>query len=159
MKLIVAFCFFLCTLLSFSQNNYIVKTEDGRRVLLKNDFTWEYIDMPVQQGPKANPVPQPILEQPPAQNIPPAIPNCGLGKVFREPKLNQKTQSQLKRSRTTMKDLKRKVAKDFNCTDQEVTLISLNEDAKKGNYTFCVQGQRIEYKRVGNSFFKKNSFF
>mgnify|MGYP000034911104 CR=1 FL=1 len=34
---------FLIYSMSFAQNNYTVKTEYGRRDLLKADFIWEYI--------------------------------------------------------------------------------------------------------------------
>ena len=57
-----------------------------------------------------------------------------------------------------MKDLKQKVAKDFNCTVNEVTLTSINESNSKGRYTFCANGTKAEYKRTGSSFFRKGKF-
>lgn len=157
MKLVGFLVLFLTSICSFSQNNYIVKTEDGRRVLLKADFTWEYIDMPSktsENAPKNQQTTQPATKQPITHAVPLA-PNCGYGPHFEEPKLNKRVQAHLKRSRATMKDLKKKVAKDYNCTAQDVVLLSLNETNTKGSYTFCVQGQQIAYKRVGNSFFRK----
>ncbi len=44
MKKYLFSCVLFISFFGFSQNNYIVKTDDGRRVLLKADFTWEYID-------------------------------------------------------------------------------------------------------------------
>ena len=155
MKKIVFIAFLWLSFIGYAQDNYIVKTDDGRRVLLKADYTWEYIDM----APNPNQVNEII--QPPIQSPPPAVVinvNCGLGPDFKEPKLNVRVQAHLKRSRTTMKDLKRKVAKDFGCTADDITLITVNEDNTKGRYTFCANGKRVEYKRTGSNFFRKGKF-
>lgn len=155
MKKIVFIAFLWLSFVGYAQDNYIVKTDDGRRVLLKADYTWEYIDI----APN-NATPNEIIK-PPIQSPPPVVvnkANCGLKPDFKEPKLNPRVQAFLKRGRATMKDLKRKVAKDYACTPAEVTLITINEDKSKGRYTFCVNGQRAEYKRTGSNFFQKGKF-
>lgn len=155
MKFFYAILFCLFSSYCFSQNNFIVKTEDGRRVLLKDNYTWEFIDA-VPKQPNT-PVSQPTTpQQPQIQNPPPAAaPYCSNGPNFKEPKLNTRVQAHLKKSRATMKDLKKKVAKDYTCTPAEVILLKVNETNAKGNYTFCVNGEKITYKRMGNSFFRK----
>jgi len=146
MKYLFFILVFFTVDLSFSQNNYIVTTEDGRRVLLKADFTWEYID----------------LEQP-AQNtiesISKPINNCGINSSFEEPKLNKKIQGQLKKGRATISHIKKKVAKDYNCTVDDVLLLTVSEKKEKGMYTFCAKGEKVTYKRIGNTVIEKGKFF
>ncbi len=130
------FLFFIVSM-SFAQNNIIVKTEDGRRVLLKADYTWEYIDM----------------EKPVADN------RCNLAKDFVEPELNNKIQSQLKRGHATIDDVKQKVAKDYNCEISDVILMSFKEQKVKAVYHFCANGTKVTYKRTGNAIIKSPKLF
>ncbi|WP_136482070.1 DUF3157 family protein [Cognatitamlana onchidii] len=152
MKISIAFvCLFVVTF-GFSQNNYIVKTEDGRRVLLKADYTWEYIDLevPVKKETDTTLV---------AESESKKINNCNLAEDFTEPKLNSKIQAQLKKGRATMKHVKAKVAKDHNCEVEDVILLTYKEQKEKGNYTFCANGTKVAYKRMGNSIIKKGKLF
>lgn len=123
---------------SFAQNNYIVKTEDGRRVLLKADYTWEYIDLEAPEKDE-----DALVEAEHEEN------NCNLLADFKEPKLNSKVQSQLKKGRATIDDVKKKVAKDYNCTVDEVILLWASERKSNGKYTFCANGTKVTYKRNG----------
>ena len=135
---------------SFSQNNYIVKTDDGRRVLLKADFTWEYIDAePKQSETVAN-------ETPKVKTI---DDTCNLASDFEEPTLDNKTQNQLKKGRATISHVKARVAKDNNCDVEQVVLISAKENKKTGVYQFCANGKSIKYKRVGNTIVKAVKVF
>ena len=135
--------------MSFSQNNHIVKTEDGRRVLLKADFTWEYIDLEKPKPEK----PVATLPKPEEKN------NCNIPLGFTEPELNSKLQAQLKRGRATITHIKKKVAKDFNCSVDKVLLLSANEKKENGVYEFCANGTNVSYKRVGNNIIKKGKLF
>ena len=133
---------------SFGQNNYIVKTDDGRRVLLKSDFTWEYIDAEAAVvNPKEN------IEKPKES------PGCNLGSDFVEPKLNKKIQAQLKKGRATMSHVKKKVAKDFGCALEDVVLVSVSEQQAKAVYRFCANGKEVTYKRMGTTVIKKVKLF
>lgn len=136
----------LMSVIGFSQDNHIVKTDDGRRVLLKADFTWEYID----------------LEKPTNEKVatPKTTDNtCNLPKDFEEPKLNAKIQGQLKRGRATIAHIKKKVAKDYNCAVEDVKLLSASEKKTIGTYTFCANGKRVSYKRNGHKIIEKGKFF
>jgi hypothetical protein len=130
--------------MGFAQNNHIVKTEDGRRVLLKADFTWEYIDA---ETPVANTT---------ASNVSKSKENasCEISADFTEPKLDQKIQAQLKKGRATIKHIKAKVAKDNNCSADHVLLLAVSEQKSKGLYTFCANGKKVKYKRVGTAIIK-----
>ena len=150
MKTCLVIVFLLLSSLGFSQNNLIVKTEDGRRVLLKADFTWEYIDL------------QPLIlvDSGKVKNIKPLKANsCTVTEDFEEPKLNQKTQNQLKKGRATIKHIKQKVAKDFKCSVEEVVLIKVSETKASGVYVFCANGTKVTYKRMGHSVSKKIEIF
>lgn len=152
MKNIIFIAFLWLSFIGYAQDNYIVKTDDGRRVLLKADYTWEYIDL----TPKPHQANEII--QPPIQSPPPTVVNCGVAPNFEEPKLNTRVQAHLKKSRATMPNLKKKVAKDFKCAPEDVLLLYVNEDNTKGRYTFCANGTKVEYKRTGSNFFRKGKF-
>lgn len=143
MKVYLFILFFIVSSFSFAQNNHIVKTDDGRRVLLKADFTWEYID-----ALKAGNTPVSAIKKPFNKN------NCTNSVNFKEPKLNSNIQSQLKRGRATVKHIKKKAAKDYNCTIDKVQLLSVSETKQSGVYDFCVNGVKVRYKRVGHAIIK-----
>ena len=141
---------FFISFISFSQNNYIVKTDDGRRVLLKADYTWEYIDMQ----------PLTLVDSAKVKDIKPLSPNtCSISEDFVEPKLNAKLQSQLKKGRATIIHVKKKVAKDYNCSVDQVILLSAKEQKSRDIYSFCANGTKVTYKRVGNSIIKAIDLF
>ncbi len=142
--------FLLMCFISTAQNNYIVKTDDGRRVLLKADYTWEYIDL--EKTPNDSLIANTAITKPLKKET------CATAD-FTEPKLNAKIQSQLKRGRATIKHVKAKVAKDYNCNTDEVILLSFKEQKAKATYNFCVKGNNITYKRIGNSILKKGELF
>ncbi|MEW4923285.1 DUF3157 family protein [Algibacter sp. 2305UL17-15] len=136
--------------IGFAQNNYIIKTEDGRRVLLKADYTWEYIDMQ----------PLTLVDSTKITDIKPLNPNtCNVPQDFTEPKLDKKIQSQLKKGRATISHVKRKVAKDYKCDVKDVLLLSYSEKKARGTYTFCANGTKVTYKRNGHSIAKKGKLF
>lgn len=148
MKTVFSILIFVLSVTAFSQNNYLLKTEDGRRVLLKSDYTWEYVDMqPLIDSSKIS-MPIPVKED-----------ACKLGKEYIEPKLDSKIQSQLKRGRATIDDIKKKVAKDHNCSPKDVTLLSYVEQKEKGMYNFCAKGNKVSYKRIGHTIIKKGNLF
>lgn len=132
--------------MGFSQNNYIVRTDDGRRVLLKADYTWEYIDLQ----------PLTLVDSAKVKNVKPLNPDmCNVPQDFVEPELNQKIQSQLKKGRATIEHVKRKVAKDYKCKVEDVILLSFNERKAAGTYVFCANGTRVTYRRNGHTIVKK----
>ncbi|NMH87426.1 DUF3157 family protein [Flavivirga algicola] len=151
MKTFFFLLLFVVSFTGFAQNNHIIKTEDGRRVLLKADFTWEYID-----AKKPNPVVNNDLEN---STKPKKDKECNLAEDFVEPKLNRKIQAQLKRGRATMAHVKKKVAKDYNCEATDILLIAVSEQKEKAVYHFCIKGTKTTYKRIGNSIVKKDTFF
>ena len=149
MKICFVLLFSFLSYTSFAQNNYIVKTEDGRRVLLKADYTWEYIDAeaPVTQVMKKE------IVEPSKEN------GCNLGDGFEEPKLNNKIQNQLKRGRATIDHIKAKVAEDYDCNVEDVLLLSVSEKKSAGRYTFCANGKKVFYKRTGHAILEKGKLF
>lgn len=149
MKSSLLILLFLVSGIGFAQNNYIVKTEDGRRVLLKADFTWEYIDA---ESPKMNSV---VKETPKLSNSK----SCNLVDGFEEPKLDAKIQAQLKKGRATISHIKKKVAKDYNCKVEDVVLLSVSEKKTNGVYDFCANGTKVTYKRNGHNIAKKLKLF
>jgi len=136
--------------MSFAQKGEIIKTEDGRRVFLKSDYTWEYIDGQdsILHTSTAQKLPQPMSE-----NV------CMLEVDYTEPKLDSKIQSILNRGRASIKYVKKRVAKDANCDVHDVLLLSFVERKEKAVYNFCANGIRVTYKRIGNTITKKLDLF
>ncbi len=155
-------CLFVIALMlfafGFSQNNYIVKTEDGRRVLLKADFTWEYIDLAVPAEVDVNDK-ETIAAQIAQGSTAVNTSKCNTLPDFKEPKGDRVVQAHLKKGRATIKHIKKKVAKDNNCDIDDVLLLKLREQKNQGSYTFCANGKRVVYKRTGFSFAKKGKLF
>lgn len=147
---------FLISAICFSQNNHIVKTEDGRRVLLKADYTWEYIDMEIPNQETAL-----INTTNDAKSISELNKStgCHIAADFVEPELNKKIQSQLKKGRATIDDVKKKVAKDYDCEVEDVVLLSVSEKKSNGVYDFCANGKKVSYKRTGHAILEKGKFF
>ena len=136
---------FLISFIGFAQDNHIVKTEDGRYVQLKADFTWEYIDAENTSVTSISKLKEST--------------GCNLAEDFTEPKLDKKIQAQLKRGRATISHVKKKVAKDYNCEVANVLLLSVSEQKSKAVYHFCANGKEVTYKRIGNTIIKKEKFF
>lgn len=147
MKALFITLFLFISLVGVSQNNYLLQTEDGRRVLLKSDYTWEYVDTVLIDSSEI------VMPKTVKENA------CKLGTDFKEPKMDSKIQNQLKRGKATIDDIKEKVANDYNCSVKDVTLLSYKEQKEKGNYNFCVKGNKVAYKRVGYNIIKKGKFF
>ena len=79
---------------------------------------------------------------------------CIISDNFKEPKLNNKIQTQLKRGHAIIKHIKKRVAKDYNCTINEVILLDASETKQNGVYYFCIDGIKTKYKRVGYNIIK-----
>jgi hypothetical protein len=58
-----------------------------------------------------------------------------------------------------MRYVKKKVAKDQNCSVDDVFLLSFSEQKKKAVYHFCANGTEVTYKRLGNSIIKASKLF
>lgn len=149
MKKIVLLVIVLISNYSIAQNNHIVKTKEGRRVLLKADFTWEYIDA---EKPKSTAAKTKVV-------VKKEVKNCNISREIIEPKLDNSIQRQLKKGRATISHIKKKVAKDFKCAVSDVLLLFVSETKQQGSYDFCVKGTKVTYKRVGNSIIRKGKYF
>ena len=103
-------------------------TEDGKKVVLKPNKTWEYDKKETAE----------------VEN------DCNLGADFKEPKgMNSMT---LRMTNSTTKDLKKHVAVENECTVEDVILINISEQAGNGMYSLCVKGKKMKYRRTGSVF-------
>lgn len=134
---IIILSLFLCTV-TFGQT-IIAKTEDGRRVLLNEDKTWEFIDKVTKETAASDS----------------DFPNCNLPADFKEPEGNKKIQGWLKRGDATIKDLKYHVAVDNNCSIDDIKITSVSEQKGNGNYVLCVNGKEMRYRRAGTVFYRQ----
>lgn len=137
MKKITVFAIIILASYSMKSQTLIAKTEDGRRVILNKDKSWEFIDSkPDEDKSKSN------------SKI------CEIGKDFIEPKSDKNINSWLKKFDATTDDLKKHVAVDNDCTVADVILLNISEQKGNGMYSLCVKGIEIKYRRAGSVFFR-----
>ncbi|MBD3584035.1 DUF3157 domain-containing protein [Flavobacterium selenitireducens] len=113
---------------SFSQNK-IATTEDGKKVILKIDKTWDYVASKSQ-----------------TEN------DCVLDANFVEPKSEKGIYNMLKRVGATTDDLKKHVAVENDCKVEDVKLLNISEQQGNGMYSLCVNGKKMKYRRTGSAF-------
>ncbi len=142
--------------ISFAQKSTIVQLKDGRSVLLKPDYTWEYIDV-VQEKTTETPLVKKELTEEEIEAAKPALPTSKgcVPDGFVEPKPTTRVQAYLKRGKATLKHIRRRVAKDNKCSVDDVTLLSFRETKQKGTYTFCANGNTVRYKRLNFTITKR----
>jgi hypothetical protein len=119
---------FICSLLLastliFAQNKKAT-TEDGKKVILKSDNTWEYVDIEAKK----------------LQIASATASDCNLGPDFVEKKKNER--------------LRKFAAVDNDCNPEDIKFINLSESLGNGIYTLCVKGKIIKYKKMGTVFMK-----
>ncbi len=120
-----------------SAQTIIATTNDGREVLLKEDHTWQFLDATADKEKST------------------ANADCQLPADFKEPEGDKGIQRWLRRGDATVSDLKKHVAVDLDVKPQEVILIKISEQKGNGNYVLCVNGQKVQYRRVGTVFMEK----
>lgn len=159
MKTTFLIALFFISFIGFSQNNYIVKTEDGRRVLLKADYTWEYIDLEKPAADSTFVSTSKTAVATTTKSVEKSDDACSVAEGYMEPELNNKIQAQLKKGRATIDDVKRKVANDYNCEVEDVILLYAREIKANAVYEFCANGTAVTYKRNGYVVAKKIKLF
>lgn len=114
---------------TFAQNKTAV-TEDGKKVILKSDKTWEYVEN------KSD------------------IKTCTVEAGFVEPKGESKNQSFLKKTGATVTDLKKHISVDRECNITDIILTDISEQLGNGIYIVCINGKEYKYRRIGSVFYK-----
>ena len=113
----------LASTLIFAQNKKAT-TEDGKKVILKSDNTWEYADMELKKS----------------QITAATTSDCNLGSDFVEKKKNER--------------LRKFAAVDNDYNVEDIKFINLSESLGNGIYTLCIKGKIIKYKKMGTVFMK-----
>lgn len=127
--------FVFISLSSFAQNK-IATTEDGRRVLLRENNTWEYIDSATKAGNQKKDI------------------TCNLSADFQEPKTDKSIQAWLKRGDATIEDLRKHIAVENDCELSDIKFLKISEQKGNGMYSVCVKGKEMKYRRIGTAFLK-----
>lgn len=113
---------------SFSQD-IKATTEDGKKVILKDNKTWEYDQSKTE-----------------IKNT------CVLEKGFKEPKYN--TSGMWKKMGSTVDDLKKHISVDMGIKQEKIILLEVSEQLGNGVYILCVDGQKMKWRRTGSVFRK-----
>ena len=118
----------LSSTFAFTQNK-TATTEDGKKVILKSDKTWEYEDSKKE-----------------IKNT------CVVESGYKEPKYN--TSSAWKRGGSTVDDLKKHISVDMGVKQEKIILLEVSEQLGNGIYILCIDGQKMKYRRTGSVFRK-----
>jgi hypothetical protein len=118
------------TLVSFYSFGQEIKatTEEGKKVILKEDKTWEYDTKSISEN------------------------DCNLDANYIEPKSEKGISSWLKKFDATTDDLKKHVAVENECKVEDVKLLNISEQKGNGMYSLCVKGKKMKYRRTGSVF-------
>jgi len=135
--ILIILSLFLCNI-TFGQT-IIAKTEDGRRVILNDDQTWEFIDKVAKESASSDT----------------DFPDCNLPADFQEPEVDRKIQGWLKKFDAQVEDLKKHAAVDNDCSVDNIKLTSVSEQKGNGNYVLCVKGKEMRYRRTGSVFHRQ----
>ena len=127
MKKLFIYSLLLASSLTFAQNK-TATTDDGKKVILKSDKTWEFIK---EEGVK-----------------------CEIATNFVEPKGEAKNQSFLKTVDATVKDLKKHISVDRNCKIEQIILTNISEQKGNGIYIVCIKNNEYKYRRSGSVFYR-----
>ncbi len=103
-------------------------TEDGKKVILNNDNTWQYADGRNNKN------------------------TCNIDQDFKEPKWNKS--KSWKRMGTRVDDLKKHISIDIGVAESKIILLQLSEQLGNAVYVLCVDGVKMKYKRTGSVFRK-----
>lgn len=117
----------LMATLSFSQTQ-TATTEDGKKVILNNDKTWQYANGSNNKS------------------------TCNIDEDFKEPKWNKS--KSWKRMGTRVDDLKKHISIDMGVVESKIILLQLSEQLGNAVYIVCVDGVKMKYKRTGSIFRK-----
>lgn len=135
MKTLLSITFIIMSFFSFAQSK-IATTEDGKRVLLRENNTWEYIDSNSKIEKSETSM------------------KCNLGADFKEPKPDKGIQSFLKRGDATIEDLRKHIAVENDCDVKDIIFLKISEQKGNGMYSACVKGKEMKYRRIGSAFLK-----
>ena len=116
---------------TFAQDKNAV-TEDGKKVILKPNKTWEYATTTTTTTTSES--------------------DCVLDANYVEPKSEKGINSWLKKFDATTDDLKKHVAVENDCKVEDVKLLDISEQKGNGMYKLCVKGKIIKYRRTGSAF-------
>jgi hypothetical protein len=134
MKKLFVSILLIASTISIAQSK-IATTEDGKRVLLRDNNTWEYIDSNPSKSVKQS-----------SSN------RCNLSADYTEPKPDKKVQSWLKRGDATIDDLRKHISVENDCQVSDVIFLSISEQMGNGMYSVCVKGKEMKYRRMGTVF-------
>ncbi|MGC6438257.1 MAG: hypothetical protein ACON4B_04715 [Flavobacteriaceae bacterium] len=126
MKTQFLIAFLLIATLSFSQTQ-TATTEDGKKVILNDNNTWQYADDNNKN-------------------------TCNIDKNFKEPKWNKS--KSWKKMGTRVDDLKKHISIDMSVAESKIILLQLSEQLGNAVYIVCVDGVKMKYRRTGSVFRK-----
>lgn len=105
------------------------KTEDGKKVILKEDKTWKFADTGAKKG---------ISEEK----------KCELQPGRDEPKSNVEIAEWLEKYGLTIDNLKKQVAVENDVSIENIQILKVSESKSSGIYDLCVDGEKMRYCRT-----------
>lgn len=127
MKKTLTISLLLLSTLTFSQSQ-IATTEDGKKVELKNDGTWHFLE-----------------------DIKKSESYCNCNDIDEK---KARKSGFLTITESSAKDLKKHVSVDLDCDIDKIKVINSSEQKGSAVYVLCVCDKKVKYRRVGSVFYK-----
>ncbi|GAB5398982.1 MAG: hypothetical protein Aureis2KO_05670 [Aureisphaera sp.] len=128
MKKLLVYFLLISASSAFSQEINAI-TENGKKVILNEDFTWKYANK--NESSKVS---------------------CTIQNDFKEPKWNKS--KTWKKMGTRVDDLKKHISIDLSVDENKIILLQLSEQLGNAVYVLCVDGVKMKYRRTGSVFRK-----
>jgi hypothetical protein len=123
MKNLFLIILFMFTVIISAQSKIAI-TEDGKKVLLNSNNTWQYIDSDSKKEEGSKDI-------------------CNLGQDYKEPKTSKNVER-----------LRNHVAVENDCKNEDIKFINIAEERGNGMYSLCVKGKYMKYRMIGTAFLK-----
>jgi hypothetical protein len=130
MKKTLIFSLLLVSTFMFAQSQ-TATTEDGKKVELKNDGTWHYLEA--------------------VTNVKKSEIDCNCNDIDEK---KARKSGFLTITESSAKDLKKHVSVDIGCDIDKIKVINSSEQKGSAVYILCVCDKKMKYRRVGSVFYK-----
>lgn len=132
MKKTLFFVGILISSLHFGQSAMVVKTDDGKQVVLESNGTWHYSDSTENKAEQSKDF-------------------CNLEDID---EVAARKNKYIKASESRLSDLKKFVSVDQECDIKNIKVIAASEQIGSGVYNVCACNKKVKYQKMGSVFMR-----
>ena len=122
---------FLMAGMYFGQSAMVLKTEDGKDVVLESNGTWHYASNSIEQKKPDD--------------------YCNVEEIN---EVAARKSRLLKIGEARLKDLKKFVSVDQECDIENIKVIAASEQLGSGAYNVCACNRKVKYQKMGTVFMR-----